>query len=210
MTVIDRCHDLVFARALDTVNQRRWMGQRFVLNWLDFVIIAIVAVSVIHAWRTGFVRGAVGLLAVAVGVFLAGAYHERVILDLAIATEPTAEMKVASFGVILAVVVLAGWIAGNFLKGAAEVLMLGWADRSAGAVFGLLFAVLLVQAAMAIVVVAPIEATHETVADSAIGRLMLDNVPVVRALLPSDFDLGIQRFAAQVEQARASLNGMAQ
>ena len=186
------------------------MGQRSVLNWLDFVIIAILAVSTIHAWRTGFVRGSVRLLAVVGGVILAGAYHERVILDLAIATEPSAEMKVASFGVILAVVVLAGWIAGNFLKGAAELLMLGWADRSAGALFGLFFAVLLVQAVMAIIVVAPIEAAHETVADSAIGRLMLDHVPVVRALLPSDFDLGIQRFVAEVEQARTSLDGMAQ
>ena len=179
-------------------------------NWLDFVIIAILAVSTIHAWRTGFLRGAVRLLAVVGGVLLAGAYHERVILDLAIATEPTPEMRLASFGVILAVVVLAGWIAGNFLKGAAEVLMLGWADRSAGALFGFLFAALLVQAAMAIVVVEPFAAAHETVADSAIGRVMLDNVPVVRALLPSDFDLGIQQFVAEVAAARASLDGLAQ
>lgn len=186
------------------------MGQRFVFNWLDFVLIAILVVSVIHAWRTGFLRGAVLLLAVAGGVVLAGAYHERVILDLAIATDPSPEMLVASFGVILAVVVVAGWLAGNFLKGAAELLMLGWADRSAGALFGLFFAVLLIQAAMAIVVVAPIDAAHQTVADSAIGRVMLDHVPVVRALLPSDFDLGIQRFVAEVEAARGSLNGLAQ
>ncbi len=180
------------------------------MNWLDFVIIAVLAVSTIYAWRTGFLRGAVGLLAVALGVVLAGLYHKRVILDLAIATEPSPEMLAASFGVILAVVVLAGWVAGNFLKGTAELLMLGWADRSAGALFGLFFAVLLVQAAMAIVVVAPIESAHETVADSLIGRVMLDNVPVVRALLPADFDLGIQRFVAEVEETRASLDGLAQ
>ena len=87
------------------------------MHWLDIAIIVIVAVPALAGWRLGFVRKAVLLLAVSVGVAVAGAYHERVIIDLAIAETPTAEMRFASFAAIVAVVVVLGAVAGLLLRG---------------------------------------------------------------------------------------------
>ena len=44
------------------------------------------------------------------------------------------------------------------------------------------------------------------VGQSAIGIAMLDNAPVVRALLPSEFDLAIQGFASEVDALRSSVD----
>ena len=180
-------------------------GARGVVHWLDITIAVIVALPALAGWRLGFVRKAVLLLAVSVGVAVAGAYHERVIIDLAIAETPTAEMRFASFAAIVAVVVVLGAVAGLLLRGAAGLLMLGWADRSAGLVFGAAVGVLIVQALIAVAIYAPLPGASAEVGQSRLGAVMMDNVPVVRALLPGSFDLAIHEFLFGLDEVPQSL-----
>ncbi len=175
------------------------------MHWLDITIAVIVALPALAGWRLGFVRKAVLLLAVSVGVAVAGAYHERVIIDLAIAETPTAEMRFASFAAIVAVVVVLGAVAGLLLRGAAGLLMLGWADRSAGLVFGAAVGVLIVQALIAVAIYAPLPGASAEVGQSRLGAVMMDNVPVVRALLPGSFDLAIHEFLIGLDEVPQSL-----
>ena len=175
------------------------------MHWLDITIIVAVALIAALGWRLGFLRNAVVLIAVAVGVVLAGAYHERVIVDLAIADEPTAQMRFASFVAIVGVVVLLGGIAGALLRTAASVLMLGWADRSAGLVFGALAALILTQALIAVAVYAPLPGAAEELGRSTLGALMMEGAPVVRTLLPEAFDLAIHNFLDGIEDTPRSL-----
>ena len=90
------------------------------MHWLDIVIIVAVLLIAALGWRIGFLRNAVVLIAVVVGVVLAGSFHERVIVDLAISDDPTPQMRFASFVAIVLVVVLLGAVAGAFLRGAAR------------------------------------------------------------------------------------------
>lgn len=175
------------------------------MHWLDIVIIAALLLIAALGWRIGFLRNAVVLIAVVVGVVLAGSFHERVIVDLAISDDPTAQMRFASFVAIVLVVVLLGAVAGAFLRGAASVLMLGWADRAAGLIFGALAALIVLQALIAVAVAAPLPGAPEQIGQSEIGARMMDNIPVVRALLPESFDIAIRDFLDGVGQTSDSI-----
>ena len=174
------------------------------LNLLDLVILAVAVGIGFWGWRMGILRASVALLAIVVGVVVAGLYHERVFVDLAIAESPSGALKAASFFLILTLVSVGGYIIGTFLRGIASVLLLGWADRAAGGLFGLIFGLLLAQATFAMLVYAGLGQADGAVGQSAIGMAMLDNVPVVRALLPSEFDLAIQDFAGEVDALRST------
>lgn len=170
------------------------------MNWLDLAILAVFAVFAVAAWRTGFLRGAVALLAVAIGVVLAGQFHQQALIDLAISEEPSPEMKAGAYLFILFAAIAAGMVVGHLLRSTASLLLLGWADRSAGAVFGFLFGVILVQAVIAIIVLAPISRVQATIEQSLIGAAMIENAPLVRALLPDEFDQAIQDFRDDLDQ----------
>ena len=175
------------------------------LNVLDLVIIGLTVGIGFWGWKLGILRTAVALLAVVIGVFLAGLYHERVFIDLAISESPSGPMRAASFFAIMALVSVGGYIAGALLRGMASLLLLGWADRAAGGLFGAIFGLLLIQAAFAIVVLAGLDDADGAVGHSVIGWAMLENVPVVRALLPAEFDTAIQGFVAEVDEWRAAV-----
>lgn len=176
------------------------------LSWIDLAIVLVVIGIGVWGWRMGILRAGIALVAIVVGVLLAGMYHERVFVDLAIAETPSGAMKASSFVVIMALVSVGGYVVGTFMRGLASVLLLGWADRAAGALFGMLFGLLLAQAAIAIVVMAGLDDANGEIGGSVIGWAMLDNVPVVRALLPVEFDLAIQQFVAEVDTLRATVD----
>lgn len=178
------------------------------LGWIDLVIVGVAIGIGVWGWRMGILRAGVALLAIVVGVLLAGMYHERVFIDLAIAETPSGAMRTASFIVILALVSVGGFVIGTFLRGLASVLLLGWADRAAGGFFGVLFGLLLAQATIAIVVLAGLDDANGEIGKSVIGWVMMDNVPVVRALLPTDFDVAIQQFVAEVDTVRSATDGV--
>lgn len=175
------------------------------MHWLDIVIIVAILLIAALGWRIGFLRNAVVLIAVVVGVVLAGSFHERVIVDLAISDDPTPQMRFASFVAIVLVVVLLGAVAGAFLRGAAGVLMLGWADHAAGLIFGALAALLILQALIAVAVAAPLPGAPEQIGQSEIGARMMDNIPVVRALLPESFDIAIRDFLDGIGETGESI-----
>jgi len=176
------------------------------LNILDLVILAVAVGIGFWGWRMGILRASVALFAIVLGVVVAGLYHERVFVDLAVAESPSGAMKAASFFLILTLVAVGGYIIGTLLRGVASVLLLGWADRAAGGLFGVLFGLLLVQASFAMLVYAGLGHADGVVGQSAIGVAMLDSVPVVRALLPVEFDLAIQSFAGEVEALRSTMD----
>ncbi len=179
------------------------------LNVLDLVIVAVAVGIGLCGWRMGILRTSVASLAIVLGVFLSGMYHERVFMDLAITESPSGSMQAASFFVILTLVSLGGYLVGTLLRGLASLLLLGWADRAAGGLFGVLLGLLLVQAVFAVVVLAGLDDAEGLVGHSVIGWAMLENAPIVRTLLPSQFDLAIQGFVAEVGEWRSAVEGAA-
>ena len=166
------------------------------MNWLDFVIIGIVGWFTLTAYLHGFLRETVGLSAVIGGIILAGMYHNDLAQNLDLFISNATARGIVAFVTILTIVTMIGWIAGILLRGAANLLLLGWADHAAGGVFGFFKGILFLQALAAIFILQPALGVPAALHASVIGSFFLETTPMVRALLPTDFDQVIRQFAA--------------
>ncbi len=166
------------------------------MNWLDFVIIALVALITVTAFRRGFIRETVGLAAVVIGVIAAGFFHDDVADSIDTLVGTGTWLRIASFLTIFLAISITGWIIARLLRTAAELLFLGWADHAAGGIFGLIKAVIVVQTITIIFVLQPALGVEGAIDESLIGSFFLDTTPVVRTLLPGEFDAALHDFFA--------------
>jgi membrane protein required for colicin V production len=160
------------------------------MNWLDIVILVVLAIAAFMGLRMGLIKAVLLLAGIIVGVVLAGHYSgplgERLTF---ISSEGVA--KVLAFAVIMLAVLAAAAIAAALLTWAAKVVMLGWVNRLGGAVAGLFFGALFCGALLAMWV--HFLGMAQVIADSAIATILLDRLPMVLALLPGEFD-GVRSF----------------
>lgn len=156
------------------------------MNWLDIVIIVVLVGSVFAGLKTGLIKTLLSLVGFAVGINVAGRYY----LDLAarltfIPQEKAAEF--AAFTIIVLGVMLAAGLLGLLLTWIISSVMLGWVNRLGGAVFGLAMGALSMGALLAVWV--KFLGTSQTVGDSGLANLLLNQLPAVLALLPPEFDI---------------------
>jgi len=112
------------------------------MNWLDFVILAIIVVTMIVGIFKGFVRQVIGLAAVVAGLVLAVVYYEQAAGVFMTFVKNRLVSNFLGFLLIFVVVLIAGAVLGHlFTK--AMVGPLAVANRLFGAVFGLIKAVLI-------------------------------------------------------------------
>jgi len=106
-------------------------------TWLDAVLAGIMVVAVIVGLAKGFIREAIGLAAVILGLILAGQYYENLaaLLQSVITNDELNDF--VSFLLIFVVVVVAGWIMAailsRFAKGPLKII-----NHFLGGVFGFL------------------------------------------------------------------------
>ncbi len=155
------------------------------MNWLDIVILLIIAVATFLGLFMGLIKAVLVLVGIIVGVILAGRFYTPLSQLLSFIPDEGAA-KVIAFAIILIGVMLIAILLAVFLKWAASLVMLGWVNRLGGALFGLLLGALFCGALLAIWV--KFLGSDGTVADSTLARILLDRFPLVLALLPGEFD----------------------
>jgi membrane protein required for colicin V production len=155
------------------------------MNWLDIIILIVLALQVFTGLRQGLIKALGGLLGLIVGIVLAGRFHETLAGNLSgFISNPDIANVVAFIAILLVVWAVFSIVAGLLTK-LASMIFLGWINRLGGAVFGLLMGALFVGAALA--AWARFFGTT-SLADSFMATFLLDKFPVVLALLPSQFD----------------------
>lgn len=158
------------------------------MNWVDLLIVAIVAWSAFRAFRTGLVRGLTALVAVVVGIFLAGAFSDELSSNLDFLISDPVTRNLAAFGAIFAGTLIAGQVLSAVLSDVAGMLLLGPLDHIAGAIFGLVQGILVVQMLLIGVAVFPAAASvASAVDDSKLADVFLTSLPSVDRLLPERF-----------------------
>ncbi|MBA7679617.1 hypothetical protein ES703_87916 [subsurface metagenome] len=155
------------------------------MNWLDIVLIVILAVSTVFGLKTGLIKAALSLAGMIIGVMLAGNYYVTLSERLTFITHD-GTAKVVAFAIILIGIMIIASIIAKFLKWATSLVLLGWVNRLGGAVFGFIMAGILCGAAIAAWV--NFFGGGSTITDSAIAGILLDRLPLVLALLPGEFD----------------------
>jgi membrane protein required for colicin V production len=155
------------------------------MNWLDIVIIVILAIQVITGFAQGFIKALAGLVGLIVGIFVAGRFYENLAGSLLGFISNTDVANVAAFVLILMVIWGIFSVLASLLTKLVSVAFLGLLNRLLGAVFGLIMGALFIGAALA--VWARYFGT-DSLSDSFMATFLLDKFPVVLGLLPSQFD----------------------
>jgi membrane protein required for colicin V production len=112
------------------------------MNWLDWALLAIIIVTGIVGLVKGFVRQAIGLVAVICGLVLAVIYYERMAGVFNTFVHNPLLSNFLGFLLIFGVVLAAGAILGHLLTKAMKG-PLAFANRFFGFLFGLIKAVLI-------------------------------------------------------------------
>jgi len=154
------------------------------MNWLDIVLILIFAVFAFLGFKRGLIRAVLILVGLILGVFLAGRFYLAFSGWLPIANVTAA--RVLAFILIFVAVVAVACVVAFLLRKTISAIMLGWADRLLGAVFGLVAGAVICGALLALF--AHFLDIEGTVSQSWIASILLDRVPLLLALLPEEFD----------------------
>lgn len=159
------------------------------MNWVDLLIAGLIAWTTFRGLRTGLIRQVVWLIAVVLGIVLAGQLYDDLSANLSFVMDPGPTRDLVAFGAIVLGAVLAGIVVGEFLRTTASILMLGPIDSLGGALVGLLRGVIYVQLILVALAVFPANDTlTRGVDESTLAPFFLDEIGFVNVGLPSEFN----------------------
>jgi membrane protein required for colicin V production len=173
------------------------------VNWLDAVLILLIAFSIWRSFAKGLTREVIGLLAVVAGIFAgtwlysaAGAYIEPYVNSRGMA-------NFCGFALVFVGVMLLGSLIGFILSKLLKVTGLSFFDRLMGAAFGILRGVLMAAAlVMALLAFAPgarANTPPESVAHSRLAPLVIGAARIFVAAAPREMKDGFHKSYDQVK-----------
>lgn len=164
------------------------------MNWIDIVILAVLAWFTYAAFHAGMIREIVTIIGAIFAVALAGLFYTDLATDVKVAVDDQEAAEIVAFGMIFFAVVLASQLIAMFLKSAAAVLLLGLFDSLGGAFIGFAKGLVLVEIALIFAITFPGLHLVDDVDGSVIAPLFLDVVPVLENILPDEFKTAIDVF----------------
>jgi membrane protein required for colicin V production len=173
------------------------------MNWLDYVLIAILLISALLSLRKGFSREVIGLaaaiLALVLGMWfygLAGSWLIPYVSSPRIA-------NLAGFLLVVIGVLVLGWLLGLIVSRFLRTIGLSFFDRFLGAAFGLLrglvIATTLLTAYMAVGPQVDSETVSASLLHSRISPYILDASRAAVAIAPMELKAGFLRQYALVK-----------
>ncbi len=167
------------------------------MNATDVIIGVILISGIISGIARGFVRGLFGLAGLVLGVMIAAGNYEHAARTV-LAFMPDERLRtILAFIAILLIVLVLFSLLGRLLSKAVHLAELGWMDRLAGAVLGLLTASILSGMLLMMVVIGGVHGE----------RFLVDSVLAPKVLAVTDAVVCIFPGVAQdrIERARDEL-----
>ena len=155
------------------------------MNWLDIVILVIVAAATFAGLRNGLIKTVLSLAGLIVGIILAGRFYVSLAGRLSLIPQESIKQAVA-FAIILIVVMVIAAVLAAILKWVTSLVMLGWVNHLGGAVFGFVLGAIFCASLLTIWVKFP--SASGTIKGSGLAGILLDRFPAVLVLLPDEFD----------------------
>jgi membrane protein required for colicin V production len=164
------------------------------MNWLDVVLILMLAVSMVVSWRKGFSREIIGLAAVVVGLLLGAWFYGTAGSFLLPYVSSRSVANLVGFFLVFFGVMLLGavvnFVVGRFLK----VTGLSIVDHALGAGFGLLRGIVVAVALiMGIVAFSPGEGPPASVANSRLAPYVAYAARIVVSAAPKELKDGFRK-----------------
>jgi membrane protein required for colicin V production len=154
------------------------------MNWVDIIILIILAIGFFKGLGNGFVRGLFGLAALVLGVMVAAANSGQVteLVFSRLQIDPQGQ-ALLGFLLVFVVVLIVVSVIGRVISKALKLAALGWLDRLAGAVLGLVISCMFVGVLLLLVVMAGLE-TNNGVARSTVAPTVITVMDAVVAFAP--------------------------
>jgi len=165
------------------------------MNWLDIVIILIIAFFAATAFSAGLIRELVTLVSAVVGIVVAGLFYDDLARDVLVFIDNKDTANIVAFLMLLGAIYLAGQLIAIMLKQVTAILLLGWADRLGGALFGLLKGLVVVEVLLIAFVTFDV-GLDDAIEDSGLASVFLDAIPVLLLILPNEFEQAVDAFLA--------------
>ena len=156
------------------------------MNWLDIVVIVMIAGFTLAAFSAGLIRELVTLVAAVVGILVADALYSKLAKDVLVFIDDEEAAEAIAYLMLFFAVYLLGQIGAYVLKTGASLLMLGPFDRLGGAGFGFIKGVIVVQVLLVVFAAYPSLDLDSAVADSHVAKPLVDDYGVVRHIVPSN------------------------
>jgi membrane protein required for colicin V production len=154
------------------------------MNWLDIVIIVLIAVPAVLGLMAGVVKALFITVGVIVGVVLAGRLSDSLGGALTFISNP-GTAKVVAFAFILIAVIIIAIVLAKVVKWALSAVMLGWVNRLVGAILGAFLGFVFCGAMLTMWV--KFLGFSGVFENSLLAGVLLNGFPIVLGLLPSEF-----------------------
>jgi len=135
-------------------------------------------------WR-GAIKTVFGIAGLVGGIALAGHYYQP--LASVLFPSGASWSLIAAYAIILVATLVVASIIGWFVARLAHIVLLGWVDRLIGFILGAIIGSMLCAAVLAIVG-KYLPGAGEIISHSVMARLLMEQVPLLLALLPEKFD----------------------
>jgi membrane protein required for colicin V production len=155
------------------------------MNWLDIVIVVLVAVAVFSGLKSGIVKALFTMAGVIAGVVLAGRLSDSLAGTLSFISN-TGMAKVVAFAIILIVVLIIATIAAKLVHWALSKILLGWIDHLGGAVLGLFLGFIFCGAVLTMWI--KFLGFSDVFDKSLLAGFLINGFPIVMGFLPAEFD----------------------
>ncbi len=128
------------------------------MNWVDIIILIILATGLVKGLTNGFVRGLFGLAALVLGIVIAAGNYERVteILFSRLDVGPQVQ-AILGFLLVFVIVLILVSVVGGIISRALKLASLGWLDRLAGGILGVVMACVFTGVVLLLVVMAGLQ-----------------------------------------------------
>ena len=171
------------------------------MNWLDVILLLILAASVITSFRKGLSRQVIHLAAVVLGILLGAWFYGTAGSYLLPSVNSQTAANLGGFLIIFCGVLLVGgivsWIVGKFL----HVTGLSIVDHLLGAGFGLLRGILVcVALIMGVMAFSKNDKPPRAVVESRIAPYVSQAARVFAAMAPHELKQGFHKTYAQAEE----------
>lgn len=156
------------------------------MNWVDVIILLMVALTTFSSLRTGFLRQALTLIGLVVGGYAALTHHETLAKPLETAVGNSTLAAIVAFVLILIAVWVASATLAAMARRALKASGLAWTDNLLGMLVGLLAGLFFTVCFLLLFIRIPVLGISDTVRQSVLASLIFQVLPHLRRLLPSD------------------------